>query len=112
MTPDPLSLKSLISLMNHPPIHRRQQLALPLRRRDALQNSLAWAVTLGLAPVALPALGQTQASGKAPRLVTVSGAITEVAYALGVEAQIASTQPPAILRHRICKLPAPAAILI
>jgi iron complex transport system substrate-binding protein len=94
-----------MSLMNHSPIHRRQQLALPLRRRDALQNSLAWAVTLGLAPVALPALGQTQASGKAPRLVTVSGAITEVAYALGVEAQLVGTDTTSLFPLAAQKTP-------
>ncbi len=92
--------------MTHLPVHRLQQLSLPLRRRDALQNGLAWAATLGLAPVPLPVLAQaqaqakSQAAGKAPRLITVSGAITEVAYALGIEAQLVGTDttslyPPA-----------------
>jgi len=54
-----------------------------LRRRDAL--SLFPAV---LGVVALPVRAQV---ARAPRLVTISGAITEVVYALGAEAQLVGT---------------------
>lgn len=51
-----------------------------LRRRDALVLLAAG----GLAPLA-------RAQGAAPRLVTVGGAITEVVYLLGAEAQLVGT---------------------
>lgn len=67
---------------------------LPARRRDALR----WAAAGALAVSAGPALAQ-----RAPRLVTISGAITEVVYALGAEAQLVGTDttslyPAAALR--------------
>ena len=55
----------------------------PLQRRALLRHLSAGA--LGLA--AWPALAQTAA----PRLVTIGGAITEVVYALGAEAQLVGT---------------------
>ena len=59
------------------------------RRRDALR--LAAFATL--AHVAHPALSltPTQTLSKLPRLVTVSGAITEIVYALGAESQLVGT---------------------
>jgi iron complex transport system substrate-binding protein len=65
-----------------------------LNRRDALR--LFSAPVLGClgASAALPALAQapaTTTAAKLPRLVTVSGAITEVVYALGAEAQLVGT---------------------
>jgi len=75
--------------MNRSPIHRLAQLPLPLHRRAALQHGLSWAATLGLAPAVVPLMAQTVS--KSPRLVTVSGAITEIAYALGAEAQLVGT---------------------
>lgn len=65
------------------------------RRRDALRTLAALS-----GAVALPSL----AAGKpAPRLMTISGAITEVVYALGAEAQLVGTDttslyPPAALK--------------
>jgi len=53
-----------------------------LRRRTVLN----WAASATLAPAVLHA--QT---AKAPRLVTVGGAITEIVYALGAEAQLVGT---------------------
>ena len=74
------------------PIHSHPQLHLPLRRRAALQTGFSWTATLGLAHVAIPALAQSAGiAGKAPRLVTVSGAITEIVYLLGAEAQLVGT---------------------
>jgi iron complex transport system substrate-binding protein len=55
-----------------------------LRRRDALR---LFPAALGVA--ALPAFAQQHA--RAPRLVTISGAITEVVYALGAEGQLVGT---------------------
>jgi iron complex transport system substrate-binding protein len=65
------------------------------RRRDAL-GLLSASVGAG----ALPAWAQSQ---PLPRLVTISGAITEVVYALGAEAQLVGTDttslyPPAALK--------------
>ena len=60
-----------------------------LQRRTVLQSGFSWAATLGVGHVAMPAVAQTVA--KAPRLVTVSGAITEIVYLLGAEAQLVGT---------------------
>ncbi|SDP08228.1 iron complex transport system substrate-binding protein [Rhodoferax sp. OV413] len=58
-------------------------MTLPLLRRRAV---LSWAASATLAPVVLQA--QT---ARLPRLVTVGGAITEIVYALGAEAQLVGT---------------------
>jgi iron complex transport system substrate-binding protein len=67
----------------------------PLRRRDALRLLAVPAVP------ALPALSAlAQAPAKLPRIVSVSGATTEIVYALGAETQLVGTDttslfPPA-----------------
>lgn len=73
-------------------------------RRAALRLCLAPALGALGASAALPSMAQAPAARAArlPRLVTVSGAITEVVYALGAEAQLAGTDttslyPPAAL---------------
>ena len=58
-----------------------------VRRRDALR--LAAAASLGAA--ALPLFAQSPEAKKLPRLITVSGAITEVVYLLGAEGQLVGT---------------------
>ncbi|MBB1601791.1 hemin ABC transporter substrate-binding protein [Variovorax sp. UMC13] len=65
-------------------------------RRDALRLALASAGAL-----ALPALAQA----KAPRLVTISGAITEVVYVLGAEAQLVGTDTTSIYPAAALKTP-------
>lgn len=57
-----------------------------IHRRDALR----FGTSALLGAVAWPAVAQ-QPSGKAPRLVTISGAITEMVYLLGAEAQLVAT---------------------
>lgn len=52
-------------------------------------------------PVAAPVFAQT----KAPRLVTVSGAITEVVYALGAEAQLVGTDTTSLFPAAALKTP-------
>ncbi len=66
-------------------------------RRQALR--IAGALAVG---AAAPSFAQTT-GGRAPRLVTVGGAITEVVYALGAESQLVGTDttslfPPAALK--------------
>ncbi|MGR4871504.1 hemin ABC transporter substrate-binding protein [Variovorax sp. LARHSF232] len=63
-----------------------------IERRDALRGLAAAAGAL-----ALPSLAQSKAM---PRLITISGAVTEVVYALGAEGQLVGTDttslyPPA-----------------
>ncbi|KAF1072875.1 ABC transporter substrate-binding protein [Variovorax sp.] len=58
-----------------------------VRRRDALR--LAAAASFGAA--ALPLFAQSPEAKKLPRLITVSGAITEVVYLLGAEGQLVGT---------------------
>jgi len=71
-------------------------------RRDVLR--LAALGTLGTLASALPAWAQSAgAANAAPRLVTVGGAITEVVYLLGAQAQLVGTDttslyPPEALR--------------
>ena len=58
-------------------------------RRAVLSDGLQWGGTMLLASVAIP--NQAQNLPKAPRMVTVSGALTEIVYALGAEAQLVGT---------------------
>ena len=58
-------------------------------RRAALQQTLSLAATLGLVAVTNPLMAQT--ASKPPRLVTISGALTEIVYLLGTEAQLVGT---------------------
>ena len=59
------------------------------RRRAALQQGLSLAAAFGLTSAIDPALAQ--APSKAVRLVTVGGAITEIVYLLGAQAQLVGT---------------------
>jgi len=66
----------------------------PLRRRDALRYFSLPVVTAvssvcGLSATAAQA--QSQAPSKMPRIVSVSGATTEIVYALGAEKQLVGT---------------------
>lgn len=72
--------------------------AIRMRRRDALRG-LAGAAGL----LALPASSFAQA--KAPRLITISGAITEVAYALGAQDQIVATDTTSLYPAAALKTP-------
>ena len=62
-------------------------------RRAVLRQGLRSAAAAGLAFFHTQSRAQTQGQnqGKAPRLVTVSGAITEIVYLLGAEAQLVGT---------------------
>lgn len=59
------------------------------RRRAALQQGLSLAAAFGLTSAIDPALAQ--APSKAVRLVTLGGAITEIVYLLGAQAQLVGT---------------------
>lgn len=68
-----------------------------LRRREALRLLGA-----GAGVVAVPSFAQ---SPSAPRLVTISGAITEVVYALGAEAQLVGTDTTSLYPDAALKTP-------
>lgn len=59
------------------------------RRRAALQQGLSLAAAFGFTSAIDPALAQ--APSKAVRLVTLGGAITEIVYLLGAQAQLVGT---------------------
>ena len=64
-----------------------------MKRRDCITLAAAW-----------PLLGHAQARGL-PRLVTISGAITEVVYALGAEAQLVGTDTTSLYPAAALKTP-------
>ncbi|MFS2034388.1 hemin ABC transporter substrate-binding protein [Polaromonas sp. CT11-55] len=65
---------------------------LPLRRRDALRYFSLPVVSAVSSVCGLPATAaQAQAPVKMPRIVSVSGATTEIVYALGAEKQLVGT---------------------
>lgn len=65
---------------------------LTLNRRKILSSTVAASLPLGLGAQTVAAFqARSQASGNLPRLITISGAITEVVYALGAEAQLVGT---------------------
>lgn len=65
---------------------------IPLRRRDALRYFSLPAVSAVSSVCGLSATAaQAQAPAKMPRIVSVSGATTEIVYALGAEKQLVGT---------------------
>ncbi len=74
--------------------------ALHPRRRAALQWMAGAAAT-----AAWPVHAQAPNLAKLPRLVTVSGAITEVVYALGAEAQLVGTDTTSLYPAAALKTP-------
>jgi iron complex transport system substrate-binding protein len=81
------------------------QLSLQLPRRAVLQRSMVFASTslLGASSALVAPLTWAQSAAPLPRLVTLGGAITELAYLLGVQEQLVgtdttSTYPEAALR--------------
>jgi len=75
-------------------------MSMHLRRRDTLRGLAAAA---GLA--ALPAAFAQQGSKPPPRLITISGAITEVAYALGAQDQVVATDTTSLYPAAALKTP-------
>ena len=75
-------------------------MSMHLRRRDTLRGLAAAA---GLA--ALPAALAQQGSKPPPRLITISGAITEVAYALGAQDQVVATDTTSLYPAAALKTP-------
>jgi iron complex transport system substrate-binding protein len=81
------------------------QPSLPLTRRDVLQRSTVFVSTslLGATSALVAPLTLAQNAGTLPRLVTLGGAITELAYLLGAQDQLVgadttSTYPDAALK--------------
>lgn len=76
-----------------------------MKRREALAAAAAWAA--GAAGFGLPAAVQAQAPAQAPagprRIITVTGAFTEIVYALGAQGQLVGTDTtslwPEAARH-------------
>ncbi|RYX91103.1 MAG: ABC transporter substrate-binding protein [Comamonadaceae bacterium] len=60
--------------------------AFPISRRSALRL-----FSLSALPAVAVGTAFAQASGKAPRIISVSGATTEIVYALGAESQLVGT---------------------
>ena len=80
--------------------------ALPPSRRALLAAALGCcAAPLALRAQPAPAASATSAAAALPRLVTVSGAITEVVYALGAEAQLAGTDTTSLYPAAALKTP-------
>ena len=77
--------------------------AADLSRRAALRRAGAPLLAGALGTAAWPLQAQPQAPAALPRLVTISGAITEVVYALGAQAQLVGSDTtslyPAAAQH-------------